>query len=55
MTEDELDRFFAEDFYSIIVKIQPMNKAIYLLLVAVLNLMFCLLFMISVFMGEWIL
>lgn len=55
MTEKELDRFFAEDFYSIIVKIQPTTRAVYLLLMSVFNLMLCLLFMICVFIGEWVL
>ena len=55
MTSKELDRFFAEDFYNIIVKIQPENRGIYLLLVAVFSLMINLLFVISMAIGEFIL
>lgn len=41
---DELDRIFAEDFYNIIIDIQPKNRVIYMLFVCIINLGLSLMF-----------
>lgn len=55
LTNEELDRFYAEDFYNIIVDIQPENRGLYIFLVCIINLIFCLLYMTSTLFGEFIL
>ena len=55
LTEDELDDFFAEDLFNIINDISPENRSIYILLISIVNLAFCLLFMVSMLMMEYIL
>jgi hypothetical protein len=45
---DELDRLFAEDFYNIIVDLQPKNRIIYLLFICIINLAICVVFDIGV-------
>lgn len=44
----ELDRIFSEDFYNIVVELQPKNRMVYMLILSVINLMLCLLFTIGV-------
>lgn len=55
MTTDELDRFYSEDFYNIIVDIQPMNRSIYILLVVIFSLIMNLLFLMSMIIGDFLL
>jgi hypothetical protein len=45
---EELDRVFAEDFYHIITNLQPKNRMIYLLLIAIINLVLLIVFDIGV-------
>lgn len=45
---DELDRIFAEDFYHIITNLQPKNRMVYLLLIALVNLVLIIVFDIGV-------
>lgn len=52
---EELDRIYSEDFYNIIVKIAPMNKSIYILIMSIVNMMLCLMFMVSLLMMEFLL
>jgi len=51
---EELDRFFAEDFYNIIVAIQPENRAIYIFIITIFNLILCLMFMTFVLFREFL-
>lgn len=44
ISPDDLDRFYAEDFYSIIVNIRPDMKTIYMLLLSVINFCLCTIF-----------
>ena len=55
LTETELDDFFAEDLFNIINDISPENRSIYILIISVINLAFCLLFMVSMLMKVFIL
>jgi hypothetical protein len=55
LTEEELDRFFAEDFYNIIVNIQPENRGKYILLVSIFTLILTLVFMVCLLIREFIL
>ena len=48
VTSDELDRIFAEDFYNIVVDLQPKSRTIYLLIVAIINLTLCIVFDVGV-------
>jgi len=53
--DEELDRFYAEDFYNIIVNIQPENRSLYIFLMSIFNLIIALLFMVSMLVMEFIL
>ena len=53
MKPEELDRIFAEDFYNIVVDLQPKNRTIYLLFVAIINLMVCIIFDIGVALNAF--
>lgn len=45
---EELDRIFAEDFYHIVTNLQPKNKMMYLLVLAIINLSLIIMFDIGV-------
>lgn len=51
----ELDRFYAEDFYNIIVDLEIDRKTIYILLVVIINFALSLTFDISVLFNEYLL
>ena len=55
MNTEELDRFYSEDFYNIIVAIQPMSRSIYIFMVVIFNLMLGLMYLISLVVSEFIL
>lgn len=55
LNEDELDKFFAEDLFTIINDIEPENRSIYTLIMSIINLGICLLFMVSVLIVVFIL
>lgn len=55
LSSNELDFFYAPDFYTIIVNIQPMNRMRYILLISIFIMMLNLLFMISLLLKEFIL
>lgn len=44
---DELDRLFAEDFYTIVTNLEPENKMVYILLVVIVNLILAILFAVG--------
>lgn len=48
VSSNELDRLFAEDFYHIITNLQPKNRMVYLLLLAVVNLILLIVFDVGV-------
>ena len=50
---DELDRIFAEDFYNIVVDLQPKSRTIYLLFVAIINLAICIVFDVGVALNAF--
>jgi len=53
--EGELDRLFAEDFYTIIVNLQPENRAVYMLLGIIISLILNSVFMVILVLKEFIL
>ena len=53
--DEELDRFYAEDFYNIIVNIQPQSRSLYIFLMSIFNLIIALLFMVSMIFVVFIL
>lgn len=53
--EGELDRLFAEDFYNIIVSMQPENRSLYMFLITIVSFVFCTIFMIMLLLKEFIL
>ena len=55
VNKDDFDKFFAEDLFNIINDIQPENRSIYILIISIVNLAFCLLFMVSMLMKVFIL
>lgn len=55
LTEDELDKFFAEDLFNIINDIEPENRSIYVLIMTIINLTLCALFMVILIVQEFLL
>lgn len=53
LTPNELDRIFAEDFFHIITDLQLESKAIYLLLIVLLNLGLCIAMAVKVLIGAF--
>lgn len=52
--DEELDRFYAEDFFNIVVNIQPDRKTIYMLLLIICNFALSLVFDIMIGIGAFI-
>jgi len=44
MTPEELDTFYAEDFHTIVVNLQPKDKSFYILLVTIITLSLAIIF-----------
>jgi len=44
MTTTELDRYYAEDFHTIVINIQPKDRSLYILLVVIVTLTMAILF-----------
>jgi len=55
LTEDELDKFFAEDLFNIINDIEPENRSIYVFILSIVNLTICALFMVIILVQEFLL
>lgn len=55
LTTEELDRIYAEDFYNIIVDINPENRGVLMFLMCIFNLIIGLLFMVTMLITEYIL
>lgn len=53
LTNDELDRIFAEDFFHIITELQLESKQIYLLLIVLVNLGLCISMAVKVLIGAF--
>lgn len=53
LTPDELDRIFAEDFFSIITDLNLESKAVYLLVIVLINLGLCIAMAVTVLMGVF--
>ena len=54
ITSNELDRFFAEDFFNIIVNLEFDKKTVYMLLIILVNFALLLAFIIGVAINEFI-
>lgn len=53
LESNELDRIFAEDFFHIITDLQLESKAIYLLLIVLINLGMCIAMAVKVLIGVF--
>lgn len=55
LTDDELDKFYAEDLFHIVNDIKPENRSLYVFIMSIFNFALCLLFMVTMLMLEFIL
>lgn len=55
ISSGDLDRFFAEDFFNIVVNLDFDKKTVYILLLTILNFTVGLIFLISVAIKEFLL
>lgn len=55
LTPEELDSYYAEDFYNILVDAQPPNRGVIMFVLSIFSLMIALLFMVTMLITEYVL